>query len=342
MRLKFEQLNQHLKQNLLPIYLVSGDEPLLVQEAVSEIRAAARKHNYEERQVLHVDRTFDWNTLLDGADALSLFASKKIIELKLGTSKPGTVGAKALKKYCERVPEDTLLIIEAGRLDKGTMNSKWVQGIDALGASIQIWPVSPSEMPRFMANRARQLNLTIEQDALSLLSSRLEGNLLAAKQELEKLALLHADETISIDMIMEEVRDSAKYDVFDLSDAALRADAAQCANIVSHLESEGSEPTIALWAMSKDLRVISELVTHRGSTAKIQSSFKQYRIIPMQQGKLTAAAQRLNSQSVHEALSLCKRVDDTIKGQEVGIKPWPQLKQIALIICGVKLPQQIS
>jgi DNA polymerase-3 subunit delta len=337
MRLKLEQLKAHLSQNLLPVYLISGDEPLLVQEAVSEIRAAARQQNYEERQVLHVEKTFDWNTLLEGADALSLFASKKIIELKLGSSKPGLPGAKALKQYCERIPEDTLLIIEAGKLDKSSMNSKWVKSLDAAGATMQIWPVTPSEMPRFMANRARQLNLSIEQNALALLSSRLEGNLLAAKQELEKLALLHSNEQITIEMIMEEVRDSAKYDVFDLNDAALKGNAVQCANIVSHLESEGSEPTIALWALSKDLRIISELVAHPGDSSKAQACFKRLRVIPMQQGKLSGAAQRLNTQQVYAALNLCKKVDGAIKGAELGIKPWPLLKQIALIICGIRL-----
>jgi len=339
MRIKPDQLTTHVEGSLKPVYLITGEEPLLVQEAMDEIRSAARAKGFDERQVLQVERGFDWQALLEESNSLSLFASQKIIELKLPSGKPGTEGSKKLAEYLQSPPEDTVLIIEAGRIDKKTLEkSKWCSSIDRLGAIIQIWPIKPNEMPSFMRQRARKLKLNIQHDALLHLSSRLEGNLLAAKQELDKLKLLHGTEEITTGMILDEVKDSARYDVFDLCKATMQGNAAASANILHHLRAEGTEATYVLWALGKDIRLLAELTLANGQPHQIEQTFKNKRLFPQQQKDYRAAlANHVSNKDCNHAITLLKQADDAIKGAKHAVNPWQLIEEAVFTICKVDL-----
>ena len=192
MKLRPEQLSGHLQQGLKPIYLLSGDEPLQMMEAGDAIRQQARQQGANEREVLHADASgFDWNTLLNAANTLSLFAEQRLIELHLPNGKPGNEGSKVLCEYAARPPEDTVLMIRSGKLDKTTLNSKWGKAVDAAGVVMQFWPIKPEELPTWVRRRMQAAGLQTTPEAAALLAERVEGNMLAATQEIEKLLLLY-------------------------------------------------------------------------------------------------------------------------------------------------------
>ena len=339
MRLRANQLDAELKKNLLPVYFVTGDEPLLVQEALDTIRLACKQHAYDERKILEVDRKFDWQSLVEESNTLSLFSEKVLTELRLGGSKPGVPGGKVIQAYCKDLPEDRVLLISANKVDAATLKTKWCSEIDKVGAIIQIWPISLNEMPQWLSQRARKLGLKIEMEAIQLLADRLEGNLLAAQQELEKLRLLYPDsaEEITTDKVLQSVSDASKYDIFNLTDACLNGDAKLCIKIINSLKLEGLEVTIALWALSKELRLLCELVRAKLKGISLQLVFKEQRVIQKRQAQLSQAAARLSLTRLQQLLDKCKLVDDLIKGAQKGINPWDILNDIALGIAGINL-----
>ena len=334
MRIQTKQLDQELKRNLLPVYLVTGDEPLLVQEALDSIRAASKASGCDERKILDVDRKFDWASLNSEANSLSLFAERTLTELRLDKAKPGIPGGKALQYYCQNLPEDKILLISAAKLTAATLKSKWCAAIDKAGGIIQVWPISLNEMPQWIAQRARKMGLEIEQDAIALLSDRLEGNLLAAQQELEKLKLLATGNKIDADTVLESVSDSAKYDIFNLTDACLSGNTKLSVKIVSSLKVEGLEPTYALWALTKEVRTVYTLNHALQKNQPLQTVFKKHGIFQKRQPMLTQAAKRHKPATLNRLLNLCKQTDDLIKGAEKGLTPWDVLLEIALGLAG--------
>ena len=338
MRIRPEHLPKELKQGLLPVYLITGDETLLVQEAMDSIRRQCKDEGFSERKVLNVDRQFDWKVLEEEASALSLFSEKKLIELKLGTSKPGTPGAKALQAYLSNPPEDNVLLIEAARLDAATLKSKWASNIDKAGAIIQVWPVGLAEMPRWIQQRAGRLGLHLESDAISLLAERLEGNLLAASQELEKLKLNYPDTPINTDAVESSVEDSSRYDIFNLTDACLAGHSKQAIKILSHLKMEGQDATICLWALSKETRLLDALRGAAEQGQPPQQVFKKFRVIQKRQTPLLNASRRITARDVKLLLDLCKLSDEQIKGLHPGASAWETLIDIVMILCGTALP----
>src|SRR5690606_34729471 len=217
-KLRPEQLGAALAKQLAPIYLVSGDEPLLIQESCDQIRAAARKNGFSERELYHVETSFDWNQLLSAANSLSLFAEKKIIELRMPSGKPGDKGGKILQEYAESPAPDNLLLIITEKLDGAVQKSKWFKAVESFGQHIQVWPVTAAQLPRWIGLRLQSAGLRADSDAIDLLVSRIEGNLLAAVQEIEKLKLLADNNHINYELMASVVADSARYDVFGLAD----------------------------------------------------------------------------------------------------------------------------
>jgi len=334
MRIRPENLEAELGKALLPIYLVTGDEPLLIQEALEHIRSKCKQSGFSERKIFDVDRHFDWSTLNDEAACLSLFAEQKLTELRLGKSKPGIKGAKAIQQYCADLPDDTILLISTEKLDASALKSKWASTIDKAGAIIQIWPINLNEMPRWLSQRAAKSGIQIDQEAIALLSDRLEGNLLAAQQELEKLKLLYGSSPIDSDRVLESVADSAKYDIFNLTDACLSGNAKQVAKIVTSLQLDGLQAPIALWALSKEIRIVLALAHANQKGLSAHAIFKQFRIIQKRQALLTQAARKHSHTSLALLLEKCKQVDDAIKGIEKGLDPWAVLLDIALGLSG--------
>jgi DNA polymerase-3 subunit delta len=252
-RLISDQLKQVLGRGLAGIYLVSGDEPLLVGEAADAIRAAARGAGYADRTIFFIDRSFDWDEVKQATQSLSLFAERRLFELRMPSGKPDK-GAATLIDIATRPPADVLCLVITDNLDRKTSETPWVRAVEQHGVWVPIRPVETAALPGWLRGRADTLHVDMEPDAAQLIVDRVEGNLLAAKQELEKLALLANGQRITAELVLRSVGDSARYDVFQLGAAAAAGDAERALRILLGLKSEGVEPTLILWALTRELR----------------------------------------------------------------------------------------
>jgi DNA polymerase III subunit delta len=252
-RLNSDQLKQALGRGIANVYLVSGDEPLLVGEAADAIRAAARAAGYADRSVFFIDRSFAWDELRQATQSLSLFAERRLFELRMPSGKPDK-GAALLLDIATRPPPDVVCLVLTDKLDKKASEAPWVRAFEKHGIWVPIWPVETAALPGWLRARAQALRVEMEPEAAQLIVDRVEGNLLAAKQELEKLALLSGGERISAALVLRSVGDSARYDVFQLGEAAAGGDAQRALHILLGLKSEGVEPTLILWALIRELR----------------------------------------------------------------------------------------
>ncbi len=215
MRIRSEQLTGHLSKQLLPAYLITGDELLITQECCDTIRQHCRKEGISEREVLNVDRSFDWAQLLDSGQSMSLFGDRKLIELRIGDSKMDQKSSAALQEYLGHADGSNILLVSCGKLDSRSMNSKWVKALDAAGAVIQVWPIERQHLDNWIMQRMRKIGLNADSDAVQLLADRVEGNLLAADQEISKLKILAGERSITADVVANAVASSARYDVFN-------------------------------------------------------------------------------------------------------------------------------
>ncbi len=330
MQLKPTQLDTHLAQNLAPCYLISGDEPLLVQECADAIRRAARAGGCTERQRLHISSKDDWLELGHAAGSLSLFAERKLIEVQLPSGKPGTEGSKAIQEYLASSPDDVLLIV-SGRIDKQSQKSKWYLALDQAGVVMPIWPVSPTELPRWISDRMSSLGLTAEPDAITLLAERLEGNLLAAAQEVEKLKLLHGDHTITATMVADTVSDNARYDAFRLVDVALSGDARGAVRTLRGLKGEAVQPPVLLWAVAREVRLLADLKRDVAAGTSIDRAMQQKGVWRNRQGLVRTALNRLSGRDLAEMQTLSFQVDGSSKGFLLG-EPWSLLERLLIVL----------
>ena len=257
MQLRIDQLSAQTQKPLLPIYLVSGDEPLQVMEAMDILRLAARKQGFATREILTVNKEFSWDQLNGAANSMSLFAEQRVLELRIDGGGPGKEGGQALVEYVARPADDAVLLIQMGKIDKRSQSAKWYKAIDAIGAISQIWPIKLAALPQWLQQRMRSRGLEVDRDALSLLAARVEGNLLAAAQEVEKLVLLYGSDgkvTLSLRQVTDAVANSARYSVYDLVDVACSGALAHSIKILNGLQQEGVAPTLVLWALTNEIR----------------------------------------------------------------------------------------
>ncbi len=253
MKLSLDSLPRHLAREMSPVYLVSGDEPLLCGEAVDAVRARARAAGFTEREMHVVERGTDWDAVRAAAGTLSLFAARRIIELKL-QGKPGVSGARALEAMIQSAGEDTILIIASPRLDRDAQSSAWVRAAEARGAWVTVWPVARERLPAWLEARCRRLGLKVEPRALELLAERTQGNLLAAQQELEKLKLLFGGKRLDVEHVLAGTADSARFNVGELSNALIAGQPARALRILQGLREEGVELPLVLWSVTKAMR----------------------------------------------------------------------------------------
>lgn len=331
MRLRLEQLVSHLGGNLAPVYAVSGDEPLQQGEAADAIRAAARQAGYLSREIFEADARFDWSRLQEEANALSLFAEQKIIDLRLPSGKPGTVGSKALVEYCDNLPPDTLLLLT---LPKLPLTSKWMKALDKVGVIIQVWPVDEGQLPRWVQQRMRMAGLQAEPGVAEMLAAQTEGNLLAARQEIEKLALLFGNDRITQEQAAAAISDSARFDVYSLVDAALAGKAKRCTRIIAGLAGEGIPLPVVLWALAREIRALHAMAQDIATGASVQQALSRASVWKNRIPLVSAGLRRLDAQQWAELLQQCQLADAAIKGAIPG-DPWLLLEQITLGITGV-------
>jgi DNA polymerase-3 subunit delta len=334
MQLKPEQLDAHLRKQFAPVYFISGDEPLRVMEAADAIRAAARGQGYDEREVMSVQAGFDWGSLMSEAANLSLFSQRRVIDLRMPGGKPGADGSKALRSYAEQPPEDTLLLVTAGKLEKSARESKWVQALDKAGVVVFVWPLNAQEFPAWVKLRMQQRGLQPSPDAVTLLADRVEGNLLACVQEIEKLYLLQGEGVVDAEAILALVSDNARYDVFGLVDSALSGDAARSIRILQGLHAEGIVPQIVLWALSREIRQLAAMAAAVAAGQPVQAVVNRYRVWPPSRKPLLAAVlQRLPATQCNTLLRHCASIDRVSKGQAAG-NAWDELLQLTLTLAG--------
>ncbi|HCD75150.1 MAG TPA: DNA polymerase III subunit delta, partial [Alcanivorax sp.] len=262
MRLRVEQLAKHLQNDLLPVYLVAGDEPLQQDECLDALRAAARQKGFDERHRFSADTGIDWNALLNESQSLSLFGGRRILELVLLEKRPDKAGSQILRDLLDHPNDDTLILIRCSRLDRRKdWNSAWVKAVEKVGAVVEIWPVEGKQLQHWLRDRLAALKLTIDDDALELLIQRSEGNLLAAAQEVDKLALLATDGRVDAATVQQAVGDSSRYTPFDLTDATSGGDANRALRILRTLRAEGVEAPVVLWALGREIRALDALAS---------------------------------------------------------------------------------
>ncbi len=336
MKIPFQQLSVQLSKPLLPVYFVSGDEPFQVDEACRLIREAAQLQAYSERQIFHVDQKFDWNSLAAEGSNLSLFSEKKLIELRMPNAKPGREGTKALQEYTESIPEDTILLISAGKLDASQTKSKWVKSLEQAGLLLQIWPIELGRLPQWIQQRLNLRGLTAPPDAIKILADRIEGNLLAADQEFEKLLLLYGEGTLSIEQIQSAVSDSARYDIFNFADATLSGDPERVAKLVFGLKAEGVEAVLMLWALQREIRSLYKIQEEMFSGSNLNSAMAAQRVWDKRKPLISRAIQRGSLAKSRKWLQHCQQLDCIIKGQRTG-KAWDELLELALEVAGQPL-----
>ena len=343
MRLRSDQLNNHLqKSSLAPIYFVSGDEPLQKLECVDQIRMTARAQGYDERLVFNVDKSFDWHSINDASANLSLFASRRIIELRMNSPKPGKEGGKVLLEYAEQLNEDNLLIISSDKLDKAAQNNKWVKAVEKVGALIQVWPVNPAQLPGWIQNRLQSKQKRITLDAARLIALRVEGNLLAAQQEIDKLILLIEKDNIDTDDVIAAVADSSRYDVFDLIESAFLGKTNRTMHMLQGLRNEGTEPMALFGAWMWEFRRLCSIAHLYESGSNLEGLFKSYRIWDQKKRSMNAVLQRHSGQSFDRLLKFCATIDRTLKSSRRE-QAWDQFNTLLLAIAGVNTKKlQIS
>ncbi len=330
MQLKPAQLAQHLSQSLASSYLISGDEPLILQECSDAIRRAAREAGCMERQCITINHKDDWRELGHAAGSLSLFAERKLIEIQLPSGKPGAEGSKALLEYFEGGAEDVLLVV-SGRIDKQSQKSKWYTALDKAGVVIPVWPVSAAELPQWLQTRMQSAGLQVDKEAIALLAERLEGNLLAAAQEVEKLKLLHGETPITASLVSDTVSDNARYDAFRLVDVALSGDARAAVRTLRGLRAEAVQPPVLLWALAREVRLLADLKRQITAGASAMSALNQRGVWRNRQALVQKALNRLTGRDLAQLQALTFRVDGASKGFLSG-SAWDVLERLVVIM----------
>ncbi len=342
MRLRLEQLEQHLQNPLLPVYIVSGDEPLQVMESIDLLRQKARSEEYLTREILEVSRDFKWSSLTQAASSMSLFGDRRILECRMPTAKPGKEGGAALIEYCDNLPEDTVLFIQMGKVEKASQNSKWFKALDKVGAVIQLWPVSHQQMPGWIKRRANSKGLVLPHDAASFLAERVEGNLLAASQEIEKLCLLYADKisngealNLSVEELAKAVSNSARYSVYDLVDAALQGEQKRVVSVLKGLQGEGVAAPLVAWSLSNEVR---QLLKFRQEVNQGNSPEMVFNAVWQNRREMVKnAVRRLPEIKLKSLSSSSAHIDKVAKGFAKG-DVWDELLSLALHIAGYDDP----
>jgi DNA polymerase-3 subunit delta len=328
MQIKADQLAGHLKRGLAPVYLVGGEEPLLLLECCDQIREAARAEGFVERELLHADANFDWSELRQAATP-SLFASRKIIDLRLRTGKPGSEGARVLGEWAESPDPDMLLMVSCEHWDKNSRSSKWAASFAKAGVQIDIWPVTAQELPRWLEQRMRQHGMQPEPEVLRVLADRLEGNLLAARQEIDRLALSKGAGRVTLDDVMKVVADSSRFDAFALAEHMLTGNLRDGLRVAAGLKRMDTPLPMLLGALLKELRVVEAYALAMRNGENEAVVFRRLNVWQNRQNTVRVVSRRVGTEQIGAAFKMLSLVDRQSKGQAAG-DPWQSIDTLLL------------
>ncbi len=342
MQINADQMARHLERGLAPLYLVSGDEPLQVEECGDAIRRRAEAGGCSERSVFTVEPGFDWDGLRTATQSLSLFAERRLIELRLPTGRPGEAGAALLGELAGNASADMVLLVITGKLDKTQRESSWVRAIESAGTHVVIWPLDTQKLPSWLTQRFAARGLKPETGVVDLLAWHLEGNMLAAAQEVDKLAMLcgaaqgragAADGRVRLADVEESLADSARFSVYQLVDAVLAGEVVAARRILASLRSEGGEPILILWALARELRTLAqmgqELARGKPESSVLARAWAQRR---------TLVGKALRRHPASAWLGFVRRsaqLDRVLKGRETG-DLWLELERLLLAVAGLR------
>jgi len=330
MRLSTEQLPQHLKRGLAPLYTVFGDEPLLALEAADRLRARARADGYSEREVLTAEQHFDWSQLRMSAQSQSLFASRRILELRIPGGKPGSEGSQALQDLCARLPTETITLVCLPGIDWRGQKAAWFAALEAAGAMVEAKQVARSALPAWIAERLKAQEQHAGEETLEFVAERVEGNLLAAYQEVQKLALLFPPGKLAFEQVKDSVFDVARFDVFDLGAVVIAGDAQHLARVLDGLQGEGTAPPLVLWALTDEIRAIARLLAALATGRPLQQAMREARVWgSARQNLMQRHIRRFTAQQAEAALVHAAGIDRMIKGLAKG-DVWDELLQLGL------------
>ncbi len=346
MLLKPDSLSAHLQARhkngaLAPIYVIASDEALLAIEAADAIRGAARALGYGERDVLHADGRFDWSRLTAAAQGLSLFSEKRIVEIRLPTGKPGKVGGEALRAHAQNAPADVLTLVALPRLDRATRQSAWATALEHAAVWIDIERVERASLAPWIGARLARNHQRAGKDVLEFIAERVEGNLLAAHQEIGKLALLFPAGELTLAQVRDAVLSVARYDVFSLPPVLLAGDRARALRLLAGLRAEGEPLPLVLWLVAEELRTMLRAQASMAAGRPFAAAARELRIWGPREKLMPAALRRLSSATLATLLARCAEVDRLIKGLQAPRRdsdPWLELSDIALV-CTAGAPQ---
>jgi DNA polymerase-3 subunit delta len=333
MQLRADALDGHLAKPLAQLYVISSDEHLLALEAADKIRRAARAQGYSEREVLSVERSFKWGELLAANQALSLFGDKKMIELRIPTGKPGKDGGAALQSYAKDLSPDNLTLITLPKLDWATQKAAWVASLQQVAVYIEIPPVERAQLPNWIAGRLAAQGQSADRTAIDFIAERVEGNLLAAHQEIQKLGLLHEPGKLTYEQVQDAVLNVARYDVFKLSEAMLAGDPARLVRMLEGLKGEGEALPLVLWAVAEEIRTLLKLKAGMAQGRPLGLMLKEYRIWGPRERMMEPALRRISLPVLEAAMRQAAQVDKMIKGLRAKTHAgdaWDAMLQLAL------------
>jgi DNA polymerase-3 subunit delta len=333
MQMRPAQLASHLTRGVERLYVVHGDETLLALEAADQIRAAARAAGFDQREIFVVDSGFKWDAFAASQRNLGLFGERKLIDLSLPSGKPGVEGARVLESYASDLSDDTLTLITLPRLDRGALDSAWFAALESAGVAIPVYPIERDELPRWLAERLARQRQRVSAETLQFLADATEGNLLAAKQEIDKLGLLLPEGELEHDAVLSAVADVARFDVFQLSESWLAGDAARSLRILAALEAAGEGVPLLLWQLGEDLHAVAFVLAATGTGTPISAAVRNARAWGKRRAAMERAARRLDAATLSALLVRLTVIDALAKGIGKG-NVWEELADIALALCG--------
>ena len=329
MKISPDQLPVHLRRDALaPIYLVSGDEPLLLGEAADAVRTRAREAGFDQREVHFAERGVDWSVVAASSASLSLFGDRRLIEVRLEGARPGKDGGKAIADLCGSIADDTRLLIVCNRLDRDAQNSAWVKAAESRGVWVAVWPIETAKLPAWLTQRLRAVGLEATNEAVEILAERVEGNLLAARQEIDKLRLRVAGTVLDAEAVLAAVTDSARFEINGLGEAAISGDAGRALRMLAGLRAEGAEPTLVLWALVREMHTLWRMrqsgVAAEGPGPRRGAAYVR---------ALAVAQRRVGTLSFPVLAARALRTDRVIKGRGHG-DAWDEMALFCAELCG--------